>query len=261
MKNFWGFKSLNILVRSLYKSFLAAVVFYTIIPIPFSITLNFHFIARWAPAIGLLLGGLLSIFDWTLSCLSMPLSIRSVLIVAIWIYLTGGLHLDGAIDTADGLAIADKSKRLDVMKDSVAGAFGIMAGATIVLLKTIALSEINNYRWLVLMSVMGWGRWGQVVAIALYPYLRTSGKGLFHKTNIHPAIDISFGSILLLGLSCLLLPNWQVAISLSILGCTLACLVGWWFNKQLGGHTGDTYGAVVEWTEALFISFCTCWFS
>ena len=76
------------------------------------------------------------------------------------------------MDTADGLSVTSSEKRLEVMRDSATGAFGAIAAIVILLLKTVAISEISLPLWLVLMFAAGWGRWGQVMAIALYPYLR-----------------------------------------------------------------------------------------
>jgi adenosylcobinamide-GDP ribazoletransferase len=246
-----AFSLRSILQRSknLARSLLGAVVFYTIIPLPVSWT-DFHRIARWATLIGLAIGSLLGFLDLGLSLLGMPVLTRSAIVVVFWMAITGGLHLDGAIDTADGLATPDSERRLEVMKDSHAGAFGIIAAVTILLLKTAALSDLNVWRIFALMSSAGWGRWGQVVAIALYSYLRETGKGSFHKEAIYPLPDILLGLFLLLGLSglqiCLYPEQWWIPSLSLIVGSAIALLSGLYFNRQLGGHTGDTYGAVVE---------------
>jgi adenosylcobinamide-GDP ribazoletransferase len=167
------------------------------------------------------------------------------------------------MDTADGLAVQDRKRRLEVMADSATGAFGAMAAIALLLLKTAALTDIGAYRWLALMASAGWGRWGQVVAIAFYPYLKPTGKGAFHKEAIRTPQDILLGLLLLLGLSGLpLLLDKAVWLSLvmAVGGCAIALLTGAWFHRQLGGHTGDTYGAVVEWTEALFLCLLTSLF-
>ena len=184
--------------------------------------------------------------------------------VGIWVVLTGGLHLDGAIDTADGLAVPDRERRLEVMKDSVTGAFGVMAAVILLLLKTASLSELQCDLWLALMVSAGWGRWGQVVAIAFYPYLRPTGKGAFHKNSFSFPQDILFGLVFLLSLSVLQLflnpHKWWIAIGTVFAGCAISTLTGFWLYLQLGGHTGDTYGAVVEWTEALLLCLFTSLF-
>ncbi|NES84514.1 MAG: adenosylcobinamide-GDP ribazoletransferase [Moorea sp. SIO2B7] len=239
------------------RSFLGAITFYTIIPIPVTWELDFQRIARWVPLIGLLIGGFLGLLDLGLELLKVPNLTRSALIVACWVAITGGLHLDGASDTADGLAVLDQQKRLEVMKDSVTGAFGVMAIVVLLLLKTAALSDLHSYRWLGLMVVAGWARWGQVVAIAVYPYLKPIGKGAFHKQAIRLPQDVLLGVLFLLAFSGLDLfldiYTWQMSILIAVIGSAISLLSGFWFQLQLGGHTGDTYGAVVEWTEAILL--------
>ena len=246
---------------SLIKSFFGAITFYTIIPIPVSWELEFARIARWAPLIGVLLGGILGLIDLSLSWLGIPSLTRSALIIGLWLVLTGGLHLDGVIDTADGLAVTEPQKRLDVMKDSVTGAFGVMAGVVVLLLKTTALSDISVYRCLALMSAATWGRWGQVVAIASYPYIRATGKGAFHKESLKLPKDVVLGLIVLLCLNMLWIliepSKWWLWSGVFWSGCVMGIMAGIWFNWRLGGHTGDTYGAVVEWTEAIYLCLLT----
>lgn len=260
MKRF-GFQGLVPWGKSYWYSFLGAVTFYTSIPIPAGWRLEFRNIARWAPLIGVLIGGILGLADLGLQHLGVPILTRSVIIVVSWIALTGGLHLDGVMDTADGLAVQDRQRRLEVMSDSATGAFGAMAAIALLLLKTAALTDIGDTRWLALITAAGWGRWGQVVAIALYPYLKPAGKGAFHKEAIRTPQDILWGWFLLLGVCGLPLlqsvKNGGVVLTMVVGGSAIAFLIGVWFYRQLGGHTGDTYGAVVEWTEALFLCLLT----
>ncbi len=235
----------------------AAIAFYTCLPVPLSWTLEFRGVARLAPAIGILIGGLLGLIDLGLNSLGCPVLTRSALVVVAGIAITGGLHLDGAMDTADGLAVPDPKRRLEVMADSVTGAFGAMVAIAIILLKITALTDLDGQRWLALMAVAGWGRWGQLVAITRYPYLKPTGKGAFHKDTSYTPFDLIPGLLLLLslsGLQIILNPQrWLVAIGMALGGTAIAILTGAWLNYRLGGHTGDTYGAIVEWTEALLL--------
>ena len=249
------------MLRQLGLDVVAAIVFYTCIPIPTAAKLDFQRVARFAPLVGIIIGGILGLLDLGMKLgLSIPILTRSALVVVSWMILTGGLHLDGAMDTADGLAVQNPQQRLQAMADSATGAFGAMAAIAILLLKTAALSELNSDRWLILMAVCGWGRWGQQMAIARYQNLRPTGKGAFHQTAIRSHWDLLPGLVLLLGLSGLqllerdrLLLAWGMALG----GSAIAWLTGAWINRQLGGHTGDTYGAVVEWTEALLLCLLT----
>jgi adenosylcobinamide-GDP ribazoletransferase len=156
-------------ILQLLRQLGGAIVFYTVIPLPSTWTLDFNRIARWAPWIGLLIGILLAGLNFLL--LQTPLSsfLRGVLVVAAWIAITGGLHLDGVMDTADGLAVPDPERRLAVMSDSRTGAFGVMAAVVLILLKVGAIAALTSPRSCVfLMLVPILGRWGQWLAIALY---------------------------------------------------------------------------------------------
>lgn len=248
------------MLKQLGLDIAAAIAFYTCIPVPGVEKLDFSGVARLAPTVGLLIGGVLGLFDALMNYVGMPVLTRSALVVVGWIAITGGLHLDGAMDTADGLAVCEPQRRLEVMADSATGAFGAMAAIAIILLKTAALSDLNSSHPLALMAACGWGRWGQQIAIAKYPYLKPTGKGAFHKAAIRSYWDLLPGLILLLGLSgleILLRDRLVLIIGMALGGSAIAFLTAAWFNHQLGGHTGDTYGAVVEWTEALLLCLLT----
>jgi adenosylcobinamide-GDP ribazoletransferase len=242
---------LNVL-KSIADRFIGSLVFYTTLPLgafPFSL----HRIASFAPGVGLLIGALLGVADQGLSALGMDVLLRSALMVCLWLGLTGGLHLDGAMDTADGLSVTDPQRRLAVMSDSHSGAFGVMAAIVILLLKTTALASVQHDRALCLALAAGWGRWSQVVAIARYPYLKPEGKGAFHRQAIQVPQDWMLGLVLLL-----LLQGWSLGLTatttiVSLLAILLCLVIPAYFQHQLGGQTGDTYGAIVEWTETLLL--------
>ena len=88
---------------------LAAITFYTCIPIPIN-NLEFQRVACYAPLVGLIIGGILGLVDTGLSLIGMPLLTSSALVIGFWVVLTGGLHLDGVMDAADGLAVQDPQK-------------------------------------------------------------------------------------------------------------------------------------------------------
>jgi adenosylcobinamide-GDP ribazoletransferase len=249
----------------------AAILFYTVLPVPPSADLDFRGIAFFAPGIGLIIGTLLSLVQtllvWRWGVNENPLHhlFNAVVAVALWLGLTGGLHMDGAMDAADGLGVTDPNRRLAVMADSRAGAFGVMAGIMILLLKVVALSQLGNGKefylsqWGIVTAAV-WSRWGQLVAILHDTYLKTEGKGKFHQDTLEPWHS-SVAALLLLGLQILLglgLSQWELTgFYLGIGSGAIGLLVSWcvrkWFASKFGGHTGDTYGAIVEWSEALIL--------
>ena len=103
------------------------------------------------------------------------------------------------------------------------------------------------------MAAAAWGRWGQQWAIGTYPYLKPSGKGAFHKRAIPSGwytLPYALG-LVLLTLSGVLLGwiPWGYGVVTVSAGLVSTGLLADWLNRRLGGHTGDTYGAVVEWVE------------
>jgi adenosylcobinamide-GDP ribazoletransferase len=239
-----------------WRKLQAALIFYTCLPLKIRGNLDFRGIAVYAPLVGLGIGTAIAAVDWGLSILRPEanlLHLRSLLAICIGLLITGGLHLDGAMDTADGLAVTEPSRRLEVMADSHTGAFGAIAAIVILLGKVIALAAIDQERSLVLVSLWGWSRWGQLRAIMQYPYLKAVGKGKFHREQLYHW-QVWLMAILLIGINLLMGYSLQVmylAMGLIAIGMGMAWLIGAWLNQKLGGHTGDTYGAIVEWTETL----------
>ncbi|MBE9221835.1 adenosylcobinamide-GDP ribazoletransferase [Cyanobacterium stanieri LEGE 03274] len=252
-------------MKIILNSCLSAIAFYTIIPMPRGLILNFQKIPLWLGWIGLLIGGCLIVVDVCLSSLSMPLLTKAGFLVGIWVYITGGLHLDGVMDTADGLATQNPDKRLEVMADSVTGAYGVMASFFVLGLKVFALVEITSMAYLAILLATSWGRWAQLSAIALYPYLKENGKGKFLKQSLYLPQDWLVGSLFIIALillqSIIYHQPWQTIVFLNLLCLTIALAVGGWFNWQLKGHTGDTYGATVEWTEVIILTCLTIFFA
>ncbi|WP_299492996.1 adenosylcobinamide-GDP ribazoletransferase [Acaryochloris sp. IP29b_bin.137] len=238
-----------------------AITFYSCIPLPSTWPLEFERIARWAPWVGLLLGVSIGIIDQGLALGQMPALTRSALVVGLWIGLTGGLHLDGVMDTADGLAVMEPKRRLIVMADSRTGAFGVMAGTVVILLKVCALSNLSTPHLPALVTVFVWGRIAQVFAIATFPYLKPEGKNAFHTSTFQGLGDLWPSMIsLLIVLLCQYYGfswAWHIIGGGILIGSSLSIGISYWFYRQFQGMTGDVYGAIVEWTEALVLCCLT----
>ncbi len=247
------------------RSLLAAIAFYTVIPLPKKLSLNFERVARWLPVVGLGLGGILAGVDALLGWVVAP-AMRSLLVLCFWLGITGGLHLDGAMDTADGLAAGDRTvrgteRRLEAMSDSYTGAFGVMVAIVLLLLKFVSVMHLPQPRWIWLLLTPMWGRWAQLGAIAFYPYLKPQGKGRFLKdsTSLTEFVVPTGSVVVVCAITRLLTKQTQTpAVALwMLISAAIALGVGAWFNRQFGGHTGDTYGATVEWTEAIVLVIAT----
>lgn len=242
------------------RRILAAWVFYTRVPLPFVHVRaeDFQGIARWVPLVGLVIGLVLTLLDQGLRSV-FPDLVRAVGVLWLWISITGGLHLDGVADTADGESVdahdlEGRHRRLAVMSDSRVGALGVVALVILIVIKLAALTALTPDQWPYLLLAPAWGRWGQLLAIRLYPYLKQEGQGRFLKDSTR-SLDLLPMSLALAGL-VIALGLWETldlrALTLWSLGTGAVSFgVGFRLYRRLGGHTGDTYGAVVEWTEAM----------
>ncbi len=251
------------LFRAFTQKFLGAIVFYTQIPLSHQLPLDFDGIARFAPLvglfIGLLLNGAIALSDAT----TLSSSLLSVLIVTLWIGITGAIHLDGAMDMADGLGAIDRSRRLEIMRDSHTGAYGTITAIVLILIKTTALTALLQSQFSSLTSlfslplICGWSRWAQLIAIARFPYARKSGKGKLHKMAITSFWDAFPSGLILVAIGMIGYNLGQLTVEQMLALPIVTVFFGWgfssWIARQFGGHTGDTYGAVVEWTEALLL--------
>jgi len=235
-----------------------AWIFYSVLPAWPWPQPRFRRIARFAPWIGAVLGGLQGLLWWGLESRVPPLA-QVALVLAAGLLLSGGLHMDGAMDTADGLAAGERL--LEAMDDSRVGASGAQALALLLLLRTAALASLAAAAPLALPWAALWGRVAPLVAMARFPYLRPGGTAAFHREHwAGLAVELRPTALLVVPLVLIetaatawVLPGTGAIIALlaGLAGLLPALVVPLWLGRRLGGHSGDSYGACVEWTEAL----------
>ena len=235
-----------------------AWIFYSVLPAWPWPEPRFRRIARFAPWVGAVLGGLQGLLWWGLEGRVPPLA-QVALVLAAGLLLTGGLHMDGAMDTADGLAAGERL--LEAMDDSRVGASGAQALALLLLLRTAALATLAAAAPLALPWAALWGRVAPLVAMARFPYLRPGGTAAFHREHwaglareLRPTALL----VLLVVVIDMAVAGWVVAgsgaskaVLAGLAGLLPALVVPLWLGRRLGGHSGDSYGACVEWSEAL----------
>jgi adenosylcobinamide-GDP ribazoletransferase len=205
------------------------------------------------PLVGLALGGILYGLNAGLF-LIFPSSVVAIFILAAWLLLTRALHFDGFLDSCDGLFGGfTPERRLEIMRDSRVGAFGVAGGGLLLLAKYAALVSLPHLSGLLLAPVMG--RWVLSMAIFAYPYTRKKGLGRDMKDNVRwPQIIIST--------AIAILAAWFFAGLTGLLAVVLAGIVLWlgatFILRRIPGLTGDSYGALCEMTElAVLLLFTT----
>ena len=199
------------------------------------------------PLIGAVIGLLL--WGWPALCdaLGFGALLRGAVGALLPILVTGGIHMDGFMDTSDALASwQSPEKRLEILKDSRVGAGGVTAFVFLVLLKVAFLSQLTPDTALpALIGIPAAARFGTLISIFQFPYARQQGLGKAFVTYA-PAHTVAKAFVLALVPAFLCGPFY-----LGLLGA--AMLLSLWANfhisHKLGGVTGDTYGAVLEGSE------------
>ena len=207
---------------------------------------------RFFPLVGLVLGICYALAAWLLLYTLGMRSLTAALLLILPLLLTGGLHADGFMDTADGVFSGrERARKLEIMKDSRVGAFGVVS---FVMLMFVQFALLSDMAWpllvpaLFVMPIIG--RLAMVLAVACFPYAREDGMG---KTFADMA-DRSTVVIAALTTAVLVLPWGVLATAALVLGTLFAFLFCRMMTNILGGVTGDVYGAATVLTETLVLA-------
>lgn len=231
------------------KGFFAALGFLTIIPVGVCVgggdSLQKSF--RWFPVVGLAIGVGLAVAHYGLTMVLPPAPVAA-LIAVFMSAVSGGLHIDGLADTADGLLSgAPRERVVEIMKDSRSGAMAVFAVASVLIIKTAALFSLKeDYAVAAILLTPLAGRIAIYNAMVSVPYV-SSSSGLGHAFGVGGLRDkVASVAILLAagfigaGIAGIL---WAVSLY-AVWG-----IFSSWLVKRIGGMTGDNYGALCEITE------------
>jgi adenosylcobinamide-GDP ribazoletransferase len=232
--------------------FWIAIAFLTVIPLPFKKEWGAKDIASslfFFPVVGLLIGLFLFLINWGLGEIFSPI-VTAVLTLLFWVLISGAMHLDGLADSCDGLGGSTPEKRLEIMKDSHTGAFGVAGVSLLLLVKFAAIVSLSGWDWETLVLAPVLGSWAMVLEIAAFPYARKEGLGKSFKQGSN-TVKLLVASIIALAAAILLAGWWGIVIM--AITCLVTLLIGVFFKLRLGGLTGDTYGAIKEVNEAVVL--------
>lgn len=201
--------------------------------------------------VGLVVGGLMAL-AYYLVFLLLPAPLPACLAVVLALFLTGGLHVDGLMDTADGMFSGrSREAALAIMKDSRVGSMGVMACVLALVIKIVAINSLATthiYQLLLLTPVVA--RTAMVLAMR-YPYARQGegvGSPFAGKVKV---TQVLASAVLALLLSALVLGI--EGLTLIAISWVISMSVTWWLTQRLSGMTGDTYGFINEITEISFL--------
>ena len=235
------------------KRLILMIQFLTRIPIPVALNVtdeDFTKGFKYFPVVGSIIGGLIYAIHFLLRGVMSPFT-GAVIITLAYIYITGGLHMDGLSDSADGLFSGRSKERiLEIMKDSRIGSNGALAMMFVVLMKVSFMSEIPMAHLgyvLFLMPIIS--KYTVVFVSTFSAYAREGGMGNWFIGRVSKG-DFIFSSLFTVTMIYLVNPNCFI-----LLGGTL--IFGWIFrafcNKQIDGMTGDTIGALSELSDVMVL--------
>jgi len=212
---------------------------------------NFGKSMIYFPLVGLVVGLILAAASHIFSLVFTPLVVGALLI---WLEVTlsGGLHLDGFMDTMDGIYSGRSRERiLEIMRDSRVGAHSAIALVCLFLLKlTILVDYPKSFLVPTLILVPSLSRLTQVVGVVCFPYARE--EGLAKSFNTHVGGKELFLACFISLIICLLVMQWLgMVFFLITIGTALG--LGYYVKSKIGGLTGDVYGAITEIAELILL--------
>ncbi|SHK88565.1 cobalamin-5'-phosphate synthase [Selenomonas ruminantium] len=244
------------------RSFITALQFLTRIHVKEQQDLtveDFGRSTKFFPLVGLILGIIYMLASWCLIAVFGWANLVTTLLVILPILLTGGLMLDGFMDTVDGVFSGRERERvLEIMKDSRVGSFGVIALACLLLVNWTAMRDVKLVLIMTALFIMPIiGRMAMVMAIAFFPYARKEGMGKIFAEMADKETVVLAAAVTLV----FVVPWGQAAIAALVIGMAFAWLMATWLSHKLGGLTGDTYGAIETLTETvvLLVFWVTSW--
>lgn len=229
------------------NSFLIALQFLTILPVSHSFNANekqLGYSTLYYPVIGLLIGCLLVFSETLLGHLSFQ--IQSVILLILWVILTGALHLDGLADCADAWVggFGNKQRSLDIMKDPAAGPVAVICLVLLLLLKCFLIGAVIEQKipYVLILTPM-LGRLSILILMLYTHYIRADGLGA--KIVEH----LPRNSVKLISLFAVIVGSYYLNMFSIIFMFVILFLIAFQAKKRLGGVTGDVYGAAVELVE------------
>lgn len=252
-------------MKSVWNSCKAAFAMFSKVPTPMVDwnKENMKYMMCFFPFVGAVIG----VLTWLVGCVLgnhvelEPFFLTAILTV-IPVFVTGGIHVDGLLDTSDALSSwQERTRRLEILKDSHAGAFAIITACVYFIMWLGAWSQLQNDPEGICIMSIGFmmSRCLSGIGVITFPKARTDGTVAEFSRNAseivaHNILTVMF--VVLAGLMIWINPVLGVAAVIS------AILVFWWYHhmamKYFGGTTGDLSGfflCICEVVMALALAF------
>lgn len=243
----------------MFKSLAIAFQMYSRIPIPSFEwdERSMRYVMCYFPLIGVVIGGFECLWFWLSGLLKLPSFISAAVAVAIPLLISGGIHMDGFCDTVDALSSQqDKERRLEILKDSHAGAFAIIFGALWMICYYACWISVSDWNTLGAVCV-GFVLSRSLSALALASFRGARKKGMLQgfadAARKRTVVIVMLVFIVVCAAAMIVLRGW--------IGVIMICVNGLLFlyyrlmsYKKFGGTTGDLAGWFLQMSELLTIA-------
>jgi adenosylcobinamide-GDP ribazoletransferase len=210
--------------------------------------------AAWSfPLVGALVGGAAALVYWLAASVGLPPFVSAVLAVAATALITGCLHEDGLADTADGFGGgATKERKLEIMRDSRSGTYGVVALIVSFMLRVAALASLAGPGLVAaaLIAAHAGARASLPLFMRAVPNARADG--LSAGAGTPPARSAAIAAVLGLVALALGLGIGSGLVAALLVGAGLIVMARLSL-KQIGGQTGDVLGAVEQLGEIVIL--------
>ena len=242
-------------MKKIYNSLVLAFAMYSKIPTPKADweKENMRYVLCCFPLVGVVIGALVCGWGWLSARLSIGVLLRTAVYVLIPVLVTGGIHLDGFLDTCDALhSYADKERKLEILKDPHAGAFAIICGISLFVLYFGLWSELSMhgvrslaFGFVISRCLSGW-------SVAIFPCAKDTGLARTFQDAAHRHVVAVICSVeLLLTLVAAFFAE-PFGVACMLAAALFAML---WYHymsrRQFGGITGDLAGWFLQVSECL----------
>lgn len=233
----------------LLKSLCAAFSMYSKIPVPRTELTedNIKYAMCFFPLIGVVIGACEIAVFWLCNKFGFGDISRAAIMTAVPVIISGGIHLDGFLDTSDALSsYGDREKKLEILKDPHTGAFAVIKACLYFLLYFASMTEIDNMTalWAVCVGFV-LSRALSGLAVAVFKCAKDSGLlHAFHGAAHKKAVTAVMILYIIICAVLLIFARWYGAGVLAV--CAIAFV---WYRyiaySKFGGATGDVAGYFV----------------
>lgn len=247
-------------MKDFFASWIITFSFFTVLPLPVLewTERRLRYIPLLMPMAGLFIGSCAYLLYLLLQGSTLSILSKGVIMTLIYLILTGGLHMDGLMDMSDAFfSRTPKEKKLEIMKDSRVGAFGVMVFVGVLLLKIIFFTEVfaaggSLFSILLLIPVLS--RIFQAVILCTFPCAKAEGLAAAFQagTGKKTLLILGFYFLLTTGAAFCL----TGALRSLVLPVVMVLFFAWFFffvKRSFGGITGDVVGGFVELAELLML--------